>query len=416
MGRKTQLCNVANDHRRYVTSGRVMQVTPGTALLLRSTMGLPPAVHWGNSGVLGKNGIGSRAVRRIGIKAGLGKTTAVIGLLCLASPGIADQSYQLVAGDRVSLSIGALGMIREVTLDVDGQMRLPETGTVQLGGLSLDAAEKRITTQVQSAGLFTEPGIALAMLEYAPIIVAGDVGRPGRFAFAPGMTVSSAVALAGGALRSGVSLLDIRRANTELTGRLAGLNHEIGSVVALIARLETPPDHPLMAAPSERLLAMVPDPEAANLQSRLEEQADLRAEQMRRRSALLAEWETEIEALQARVQGDDPVSALQALAEARRDRSAFLSKRIETRLAELAEARFTLETLRRQHATAAAHLALLSSENLVAILASEAFVTNISIHSARPGRADRTDLTENAKVLPGDTVIVSVDLVGLTDG
>lgn len=79
-----------------------------------------------------------------------------------------------------------------------GTVAIPLLGPVQVGGLTVAEAETRIRREFQRRQLLQDPGVAVQVTEYRPIFVLGMVQRGGQFPYQPGMTVLSAVALAGG--------------------------------------------------------------------------------------------------------------------------------------------------------------------------------------------------------------------------
>lgn len=206
-------------------------------------------------------------------------------LVLLARPVWGDP-YRLGPGDVVLLGFAGQGEAVEMQVDADGQVRLPQLGGLALTGLSLDAAERVVEQAVAQAGLYVEPRVTLAMAAYAPVIVAGDVALPGRFAYQPGLTAAAALALAGGMGAQGLSPYDRARTEAELAARQDVLTAEIAATRARAARLQAGLDGTALTLPGA-----APDLLAA-------ERAILSA--ARQRSAdLVAQWDSEIAALEA---------------------------------------------------------------------------------------------------------------------
>jgi polysaccharide export outer membrane protein len=79
---------------------------------------------------------------------------------------------------------------RSVALPLDGAMRA--------AGLTTTAFEGAVERLMRERGLFTAPSVAAEVIAWRPIFVRGIVERGGQFPYQPGMTVLSAVAVAGG--------------------------------------------------------------------------------------------------------------------------------------------------------------------------------------------------------------------------
>ena len=46
--------------------------------------------------------------------------------------------------------------------------------------------------------MFKQPSVAVEVVQYRPIFILGEVKKPGQYKYQPGMTVLTAVAIAGG--------------------------------------------------------------------------------------------------------------------------------------------------------------------------------------------------------------------------
>lgn len=149
-----------------------------------------------------------------------------------ASGGQAQREYLLNANDELDIKFPYHPSFNEsVRIRPDGKLQLQLVGTVQAEGLSpetLQAELKRrygkvlrvpeLTVIVRTAtrqSLRTDQGAGRAGIQglepvlmvrsfQAPqVYVAGEMARPGMFAYTPGMTLLQAIALAGGHLPSG---------------------------------------------------------------------------------------------------------------------------------------------------------------------------------------------------------------------
>jgi len=106
--------------------------------------------------------------------------------------------YTLRQGDRIAVTVHTHPELSgELVLDASGLARLPLAGTVGLAGLTVRTAETRIAAALNGVWV-RDASVSVALLGHAPVYVLGEVNRPGRFTYRPGMTVLEAVALAGG--------------------------------------------------------------------------------------------------------------------------------------------------------------------------------------------------------------------------
>lgn len=131
----------------------------------------------------------------------------------MAAPLVAAEDYRLQPGDVVEISIANYAELKQrVPVQMDGSLSLPLVGVLPAQGLTL--TELRLSVQGafearvwrvrlpdgrEEARFFERDGITVSVVEYRPVFVAGDVGKPGEIVYRPGMTVRHAIAAAGGA-------------------------------------------------------------------------------------------------------------------------------------------------------------------------------------------------------------------------
>ena len=120
--------------------------------------------------------------------------------------------YLLAPGDVLEITAVGLPDLRQrTTIDVDGQAYFPVVGQVQAAGMSLPELREKIRELLPSKVLrrrtqegreypviVTADEVTIAVAEYRPVYLDGDVARPGAQAYLPGLTVRQAIALAGG--------------------------------------------------------------------------------------------------------------------------------------------------------------------------------------------------------------------------
>jgi len=79
-----------------------------------------------------------------------------------------------------------------------GMLALPLVGSVPASGHTTTEVERAVERVMAQRNLFRDPSVSIQVLEYRPVFVLGQVERGGRYPYQPGMTVLSAVAVAGG--------------------------------------------------------------------------------------------------------------------------------------------------------------------------------------------------------------------------
>lgn len=123
----------------------------------------------------------------------------------------ANQDYRLGAGDAIGVQV-----YQNPDLSVDarvsesGVISYPLVGSVQLGGLTIAEAEKKIAAALRSGRFVNAPqvNIVLRQVRGNQVAVLGQVNRPGRFPLETTNTrVSDMLAAAGGTTATGADVL-----------------------------------------------------------------------------------------------------------------------------------------------------------------------------------------------------------------
>jgi polysaccharide biosynthesis/export protein len=108
-------------------------------------------------------------------------------------------SYHLGPGDRVGIKVlGADELAGEYLVQGDGTIRMLMIGDVRAGGLTPDQLQRGIEAKLKAGRYLTNPHVSVAVLEYRPFYILGEVSKPGGYPYASGMRVLSAVAAAQG--------------------------------------------------------------------------------------------------------------------------------------------------------------------------------------------------------------------------
>ena len=106
--------------------------------------------------------------------------------------------YQLGAGDRIRVVVfGQADLSGEFQLDGNGRISLPLLKEIKAAGLTVSELESTITSKLAPDYLIN-PKVSIEVLNYRPFFIIGEVRNPGQYPYVSGMTVLTAVALAGG--------------------------------------------------------------------------------------------------------------------------------------------------------------------------------------------------------------------------
>ena len=126
-------------------------------------------------------------------------------LVCLAMigsvvrPAAAQTDYRLNVGDVIEFDfLRDEDEPRRLVIANDGRVQLPLIGGIPIAGLPISGARDKIVKEYVDRGLLVDPLIDIAIADYRPVFVLGDVREPGSFPFRPLLTVEQAVGLAGG--------------------------------------------------------------------------------------------------------------------------------------------------------------------------------------------------------------------------
>jgi polysaccharide biosynthesis/export protein len=109
-----------------------------------------------------------------------------------------DTPYVLDAGDKLRVVVfGQEGLTNSYAVDGAGRIAMPLIGVVEARGKTTDELGRTIATRLR-AGYVREPHVAVEVETYRPFFILGEVTTAGQYAYVSGMTVETAVAIAGG--------------------------------------------------------------------------------------------------------------------------------------------------------------------------------------------------------------------------
>jgi polysaccharide export outer membrane protein len=148
----------------------------------------------------------------------------------------ADGPYLLDTGDKLRVFVyGQPNLSRLYTVDHGGAISMPLIGRVPSRGLTTYQLEARIKARL-GAKYVKDPEVTVDIAQNRPFFILGEVRTAGQYPYVDGMTVRTAVAIAGGySERADKRKIQIMR-------RISGL----------VEKLDVPDDYPVR--PGDTLL------------------------------------------------------------------------------------------------------------------------------------------------------------------
>lgn len=114
-------------------------------------------------------------------------------------PPVAATAYKLGAGDEVRINVFGLDALNNSYVVGDaGTLAVPLLPPVPAVGKSVEELQAQLVTMIRARELVREPSVSVQVQKYRPFFILGEVQRPGQYAYVPGMSVLTAVSIAGG--------------------------------------------------------------------------------------------------------------------------------------------------------------------------------------------------------------------------
>ena len=158
---------------------------------------------------------------------GWGQTTVVVAATEVVEEG--DGPYLLDSGDKLRIFVyGHPNLSRLYTVDHQGMVSVPLIGDVPARGRTSRSLGRAIAARLGSQYV-RDPQVTVDIAQNRPFFILGEVRNAGQYPFVSGMTVQSAVAIAGGY----ADRASERR--VQITRRTHGF----------IEKMDVPPDYPV---------------------------------------------------------------------------------------------------------------------------------------------------------------------------
>lgn len=134
--------------------------------------------------------------------------------IALAPIATAASEYLLGSGDKIHITVYKNPDLETVTrVREKGDVSFPLIGEVNIGGLDVREAERRIADQLRLGGFVNDPNVTLTIEEYRSRLVSvlGYVNKPGQFAISRESSVIDLIAIAGGVNATGADQAIVTR-------------------------------------------------------------------------------------------------------------------------------------------------------------------------------------------------------------
>ena len=109
-----------------------------------------------------------------------------------------DAPYTLAAGDRLRIIVfGQDSLSNSYAVDGSGHIAMPLVGSIVAENLTTAQLARAVEERLR-AGFLKEPRVSVEVEAYRPFFILGEVTTAGQYPYVNGMTVQTAVAIAGG--------------------------------------------------------------------------------------------------------------------------------------------------------------------------------------------------------------------------
>ncbi len=109
-----------------------------------------------------------------------------------------DAPYTLGSGDKLRVTVfGQPDLSGEFAVDGSGMVSMPLLKPVKATGLSTEQLESEIEAELGKT-LLRNPSVSVQVSEFRPFFILGEIAKAGQYPYVNGMTVETAVAIAGG--------------------------------------------------------------------------------------------------------------------------------------------------------------------------------------------------------------------------
>lgn len=117
-------------------------------------------------------------------------------------PAIGDAPtgpYCLGTGDGIKITVFGLEAVsRSYSIGDGGSISVPLIGTLAVAGKTVAQTEAMVAAAFRDKQLLKAPSVSVEVEKYRQFFILGEVQKPGQYTYVPGMSVLTAVSIAGG--------------------------------------------------------------------------------------------------------------------------------------------------------------------------------------------------------------------------
>lgn len=140
-------------------------------------------------------------------------------------PLTTEPAYRLNVGDLLRITVyGVEDLSNAYRIDSTGNVTIPLVGEIPARGRLKEEIQAEIAKRLIDGGYYNSPSVTVEIMELAPFYILGEVNKPGRYPYEPGLDVIKAIATAGGhtpraAKDKIVIIRDVNGQKTEIDAR-----------------------------------------------------------------------------------------------------------------------------------------------------------------------------------------------------
>jgi protein involved in polysaccharide export with SLBB domain len=114
----------------------------------------------------------------------------------LSGAGVATH---LQPGEKLKVTIyGEEALTGDYDINPNGYVTMPLIGAIRAVGRTQSEFGRDVASRYRSGGFLQDPNVTVAVVQFQPFYVLGEATNPGEYPFRSGLTVHTAVAMAGG--------------------------------------------------------------------------------------------------------------------------------------------------------------------------------------------------------------------------
>jgi polysaccharide export outer membrane protein len=134
------------------------------------------------------------------------------------SPAAAGLASVIQPGERVKVTVyGEDALTAEYDVSPTGYVSIPLVGAISAVGKTPVEFGRLLASRFRGGGFLQDPHVTVAIVTFKPFYVLGEAATPGEYPFRSGLTVHSAVAMAGGfTYRASRSIVLIRHTGDDI--------------------------------------------------------------------------------------------------------------------------------------------------------------------------------------------------------